>query len=289
MPSSLEKDSFLKREQIKVSVIIPTYNEEKNIGKCLENLRKQTFPKIEVIVVNDGSSDKTREIVRIFKEVRLINFFTNKGKTHALDEGVKRSKGQFLLFLDADVELLPKAIEILISYRRNIMGRCFYMGRSFIGEKFKFYAQKGVGEACFFLNREWFLRKVGREKIEEKNDEVRERLRNISFWNKMEKPLLTNEVIGFVKVPNSIWFGLKSAFRSSKRDICLFLKGFKYPLDIHESAPKNLIKSLFFPFLFPLLPFYFAKEGIKFWKFTNKVTYGLFLPFYLTAQFGATF
>ena len=55
-----------------VSAVISAYNEEKDIGKCLESLRYQSCKNIEVIVVDDGSTDKTREIVRRFKKVKLI-------------------------------------------------------------------------------------------------------------------------------------------------------------------------------------------------------------------------
>ena len=54
------------------SIIIPTYNEEKDISKCLESLENQAFKDFEIIVVDDGSTDKTREIVRKFKKVKLI-------------------------------------------------------------------------------------------------------------------------------------------------------------------------------------------------------------------------
>lgn len=68
-----------------VSVIIPTLNEEKNIGRCLESIRKQTYPKdkIEIIVVDNDSTDKTREIVRKLQKpgssmVQIIPLFSQK-------------------------------------------------------------------------------------------------------------------------------------------------------------------------------------------------------------------
>lgn len=58
-------DEFKK---MKVSVIIPAYNEEKYIGKCLDSLLKQTYEDLEIIVINDGSKDKTLKIIRNYEK-----------------------------------------------------------------------------------------------------------------------------------------------------------------------------------------------------------------------------
>lgn len=87
---------------IRVSCIIPTYNEELRI----ENVLRVVYdhPSIdEVIVVDDGSKDKTVDVVSKFKNVRLIVHEINKGKSAAINTGFKASQGEFVFFLDADL------------------------------------------------------------------------------------------------------------------------------------------------------------------------------------------
>lgn len=87
---------------VETSVIIPAYNEERYIGKALESLNKQTYKNFEIIVVDDGSTDKTREIVNFYPKVRLIEG-EHKGPGFSRNLGAKRAKGIFLVFVDADM------------------------------------------------------------------------------------------------------------------------------------------------------------------------------------------
>ncbi len=86
----------------KISVIIPAYNEEKDIGNCLSSLQAQSYKNIEIIVVDDGSKDRTREIVKRFKKVRLIEG-AHKGPGFSRNLGAKHAKGKILSFVDADM------------------------------------------------------------------------------------------------------------------------------------------------------------------------------------------
>ena len=90
----------------KVSVVIPAYNEEKNIQECIESVYSSNYPKnkIEVIVVDDGSTDGTLKIVKKFKGIKLLkqNHF---GKVEALNFGAKNSSNEFILTVDADTIL----------------------------------------------------------------------------------------------------------------------------------------------------------------------------------------
>lgn len=86
----------------KVVVIIPAYNEEERIASVLE-AAKQARVVDEIIVVNDGSSDKTAEVVKNFSNVVLMDKKKNEGKGAALMEGVRRTDGDILVFVDADL------------------------------------------------------------------------------------------------------------------------------------------------------------------------------------------
>jgi glycosyltransferase involved in cell wall biosynthesis len=86
-----------------ISIIIPMFNEEKSIGRVLSNLQKLKLNfKSEIIVVDDGSKDRSRNIVKKFSKVRLICHPANKGYGASLKTGVKNSKYEFVLFIDAD-------------------------------------------------------------------------------------------------------------------------------------------------------------------------------------------
>ena len=93
-------------ERPTVSVIVPARNEEACLGACLESLVAQTGVKFEIIVVDDGSTDRTREIAKSFAGVRVVEPAPLPlgwiGKNNALVAGAKAARGEWLLFTDAD-------------------------------------------------------------------------------------------------------------------------------------------------------------------------------------------
>ena len=84
----------------KFSIIVPVYNVEKYIGKCLDSIMNQTFKDYEVIVVNDGTKDKSMDIVKKY-DVKVINQ-ENSGLSAARNTGVSKATGEYLLFIDSD-------------------------------------------------------------------------------------------------------------------------------------------------------------------------------------------
>ena len=102
--------------EVKVSIIIAAYNIEKYIEKCLESVVNQTFKNIEIIVVNDGSTDSTLEQIESFKEIDqriIIINQKNMGIIEARKAGFKVASGEYVLFIDGDDWLDVKAIETL--------------------------------------------------------------------------------------------------------------------------------------------------------------------------------
>lgn len=97
------------RATVRVSVIIPNYNYEKTLGACLRAAFAQTHPPFEVIVVDDGSTDRSVEIARGFP-CRLIESPVNGGASAARNLGAAASRGDILFFLDSDVALAPDAL-----------------------------------------------------------------------------------------------------------------------------------------------------------------------------------
>ena len=92
-------------EKPKISVIVPAYNSEKFISKCLLSLINQTEKEIEIIVINDGSNDNTKDIISIFAEhdsrIILINQ-DHKLQGAARNNGIKHAKGEYIGFVDSD-------------------------------------------------------------------------------------------------------------------------------------------------------------------------------------------
>ena len=92
----------------KVSVLLPVYNGEKYIEKSLNSVLNQSFNDLEILVLNDGSTDNSLEIINKFiaidSRVRAINFEKNIGLIGVLNEGVKKSNGLYLARIDSDDE-----------------------------------------------------------------------------------------------------------------------------------------------------------------------------------------
>ncbi len=86
---------------MKISVIIPVYNGEKYVAACLANMMRQTHRELEIIVVNDGSTDDSLEIAKGYP-VRIICFEENRGLAAALNAGMDAATGEYLHFMDVD-------------------------------------------------------------------------------------------------------------------------------------------------------------------------------------------
>ena len=92
-----------------VSVIIPCYNHGKYLLQAIESIWAQDYPAVEIVVVDDGSEDNTKEIAENAEGIVYV-YQQNKGLSAARNLGIENAKGEFLVFLDADDWLLPKAL-----------------------------------------------------------------------------------------------------------------------------------------------------------------------------------
>lgn len=102
---------------VKFSIIIPTYNYAGCLARAIKSATSQLGENDELIVIDDGSTDNTREVVKLLQEEgsRPFSFFHKKngGPASARNLGIEKSKGDFLVFLDADDELAPQALDLL--------------------------------------------------------------------------------------------------------------------------------------------------------------------------------
>lgn len=106
---------------IKFSIIIPTYNRADFIAKTIQSVLDQTYPNFELLVVDDGSKDNTREVVEAIQDPRVKYFLKENGERGAArNYGIKRAVGEYITFLDSDDLLYPfhfeEAMNVLEKY-----------------------------------------------------------------------------------------------------------------------------------------------------------------------------
>lgn len=107
----------------KVSIIIAAYQAERTIGAALASARCQTYPDVEIVVCNDGSTDRTRDIVAAFgPDVRIVDQ-PNSGLPAARNAAIRAASGEYLAILDADDMLLPSYVRSLMQILDSARGR----------------------------------------------------------------------------------------------------------------------------------------------------------------------
>ena len=122
-----------------VSIVTPCYNGEYFIRRFLKSILNQTYSNIEMILINDGSTDRTEEIVREFQNefskrgIRFVyQYQENSGQAAALNNGLKLFEGEFLIWPDSDDELMPRFIEEKVNFLRNHPEFEYCYGKSII-------------------------------------------------------------------------------------------------------------------------------------------------------------
>lgn len=114
---------FLVKASIKVSVIIPVYNSGKYLERCLTSIINQTLNDIEIICIDDASTDNSLEILNEFKNkdnrITVVTFDQNSGPSAARNKGIELANGEFLSFIDSDDYADTRYIEYLYSYSKD--------------------------------------------------------------------------------------------------------------------------------------------------------------------------
>lgn len=145
----------------KLSVIIPVYNGEKTLKRCIESVLKQKDEDIEIIIINDGSTDASDKIVQEYKEKnpKIISYYQKKntGVADTRNYGIKKAKGKYILFLDAD-DYLDIHLYGLVKQ---------YMEKDIDLIKFKLQREDEKGNVIETVNGPVFENKTGEEGFEE--------------------------------------------------------------------------------------------------------------------------
>ena len=101
-----------------VSIIIPIYNAEKYIEKCIDSIVDQTYKKIELILVNDGSTDNSLEKIKRYDAIIIDK--KHEGVSRARNEGLKAATGDYIMFVDSDDWLDSRCVEEIIKSDADI-------------------------------------------------------------------------------------------------------------------------------------------------------------------------
>lgn len=118
-----------------VSVIVPVYNVEMYIEECLDSIVKQTYQELQIIVIDDGSTDMSNQKVKLYQSDSRVEFIeqANKGLSGARNTGLKAASGKYVLFVDSDDYLELTAIEELVQLmEKNQADLIRFNGRAFL-------------------------------------------------------------------------------------------------------------------------------------------------------------
>lgn len=195
-----------------VSVVIPAYNREKTILRALNSVLRQTYSNIEVIVVDDGSTDSTAQVVNncADERIRLICLSSNQGANRARNTGISEAKGEYIAFQDSDDEWLTDKLEKQMEYIYKTSVKAVYcpyilcnedktsvvpgnyMNRDMCEKNVAETLKKGniVGTPTLMVKRELFS-KIGMFDVDMK------RFQDYEFVIRLVK----NEFLGYVKEP----------------------------------------------------------------------------------------
>ena len=105
----------------KVSVIIPVYNSSKHLKECIDSVINQTYKNLEIIIVNDDSTDNSLSIINSYKDkrIKLIDLKENVGVSFARNKGIERATGDYICYLDSDDYWNHNKIEKQIKFIKN--------------------------------------------------------------------------------------------------------------------------------------------------------------------------
>lgn len=133
----------------KISVIVPAYNVAPWIGRCLDSILAQSYQNLEIIVINDGSTDETGKIIDGYaaKDGRIVTVHQeNAGLVEAREVGIARATGEFVTFVDGDDEIEPDMYERLLNNALKFEAEISHCGVSFVYPDGKAEPHYGTGE-----------------------------------------------------------------------------------------------------------------------------------------------
>ena len=196
----------------KVSVIIPLYNEEKYILDCINSVINQTYKNIEIIVIDDKSTDNSLKLLKKIKDnrIKIIELNENKGVSNARNKGIEEATGDYLCFIDSDDFWVKYKIEKQLKFIEN---KEFiysdYMYTKSNGETIKKVSvpkcltyKQALKNTCIFTSTVMFdMSKINKEDLYMPNLQIGED--TYVWWNILKKGITAygmNEVLAYYRI-----------------------------------------------------------------------------------------
>lgn len=153
---SMKNRSFFLNSRPLASIIMPTYNRGKTISNAIDSIINQTYKNFEIIIIDDGSTDNTEEIIKNYSDSRLIYLKTeNGGVSKARNLGLLKKKGEYTFFLDSDNTWKKNYLEVMLCYFQSTNLDCAYSGLRAIDDdgNLKYYRGENFNwEECIKAN-----------------------------------------------------------------------------------------------------------------------------------------
>ena len=214
-----------------VSIIIPVYNGEKYIKRCLDSICSQTFQDLETIIVNDGSTDNSLELINNYTDkipnLVIINK-ENAGSWKARIDGIKASNSEYITFMDVDDEIEPNFVEELyntITANNADISVCGYYRIDSETNKICSKEMTGFGNSVIDLQKD--IKKIA--------------LINTSNWNKMYKKELFNQAINYSVDSISFEDLTLNVFAYSNANTIAFNNSYLYKYYVNSKSLMNSI------------------------------------------------
>lgn len=274
------------KDNIKVSIIIPVYNSEKYIEKCIESAINQTLDNIEIIIINDGSKDSSEKIINKYLNKSNIKLISkeNEGCGIARNIGIQNSKGEYIFFLDSDdyieKDALRKMYEIAIKENVSIVKGSIISIYGFIKGKNILYSNKNNEIIDFRKDKDLLIREsnIVCNKLIKKD-----LLKNITFSNNLKwedlaiiTPLLIKAKKMYLMKDFTYYYRLtinnttiSDYFKPNKKFLDIFetIKHLYKNLDYinYDKSYDNILKQI------SILHSTYRIENIYFWKIKKNI------------------
>lgn len=213
------------KEKELISIIVPAFNIENYIERCLKSLLEQTYSKIEVIVINDGSTDGTKEKIENYAllDERIIVINTeNRGVSHARNVGLNHARGTYIGFVDGDDEVEKDMYEILLDNAKTYKADISHCGYKMV------FPTKEV---------EYYGTKI--RKVQEKREAVSDLLSGYPIEPGMCNKLYKRELFGNIQLNERIKYNedlLVNFYLFYKAEKTIYLDESKYHYILRKNS-----------------------------------------------------
>ncbi len=146
----------------KVSIIIPAYNHERYIGHTIESALEQTHENLEIIIINDGSTDRTEDVIRSYKDRRIAYFYQeNQDAYNTINRGLGLATGDYISILNSDDIYERNRLERLLDLQHRNKAKCLFTDVIPISDKGEVFTDVNFGWNVWHQKNRSFYEEVG--------------------------------------------------------------------------------------------------------------------------------